>query len=106
VAGPFHAAIRQAAVMTEQDTKRVLCSFKTKLVVLQAQSPDAGSSHVELPIDYSGKPVEIAFHAKNLTDLLRALDPSDELMLSMSDGKSPALFRLGDNYSYLVMPLI
>ncbi len=106
VTGPFHSAIRQAAVMTEQETKRVLCSFKPKLLVLESQSPDAGRSHIELPINYAGKPVEIAFHPKNLTDLLRTLNPSDDLTLSMSDGKSPALFRLGDNYSYVVMPLI
>ena len=106
VAGPFHSSIRQAAVMTEQETKRVLCSFKPKTLVLEAQSPEAGHSHVELPIGYTGKPIEIAFNPKNLTDLLRALDPSDELTLSMSDGKSPALFRLGDNYSHVVMPLL
>jgi len=106
IAGPFHSAIRQAAVMTEQDTKRILCSFKPKLLVLEAQSSDAGRSHIELPIDYAGKPVEIAFHPKNLTDLLRALDPSDQLTLSMTDGKNPALFRLGDTYSYVVMPLV
>jgi len=106
VTGSFHSAIRQAAVMAEQETKRVLCSFKPKLLILEAQSPDAGRSHVELPIDYSGKPVEIAFHPTNLTGLLRVLAPSDGLTLSMSDGKSPALFRLGDTYSYLVMPLV
>lgn len=106
VAGPFHIAIRQAAVMAEQGTKWVLCSFKPKLLLLEAQSPDAGRSHIELPMDYTGKPVEITFHPKNLTDLLRALAPSDELTLLMSDGKSPVLFRLGDNYSYLVMPLV
>jgi len=106
VAGPLHSSIRQAAVMTEQETKRVLCSFKPKMLVLEAQSPNAGRSHVELPIDYNGKSVEIAFHPTNLTGLLRVLNPSDELTLSMSDGKSPALFRLGDNYSYVVMPLI
>jgi DNA polymerase III subunit beta len=106
VAGPFHSAVRQVAVMTEQESRKIVCSFKPKMLVLEAQSPDAGRSHVELPIDYSGKPVQIAFHAKNLTDLLRALDLSDELTLSMSDGKSPALFRLGDAFSYLVMPLV
>lgn len=106
VAGPFHSAIRQAAVMAEQETKRVVCSFKSKTLVLEAQSPDAGRSHIELPINYTGKPVEIAFHPKYLTDLLRALDPSDELALAMTDGKSPAVFRLGDTYSYVVMPLV
>ncbi len=107
VAGPFHSAVRQVAVMTEQESRKIVCSFKPKMLVLEAQSPDAGRSHVELPIDYAGKPVEIAFHPTNLTGLLRILTPSDEVTLSMSDGKSPALFRLGDNYStYLVMPLI
>lgn len=106
VAGPFHSAIRQAAVMAEQETKRVVCSFKPMTLVLESQSADAGRSHIELTIDYVGKPVVIAFHPKNLTDLLRVLDPSAELTLTMSDGKSPALFRLGDAYSYVVMPLI
>lgn len=105
VAGPFHAAIRQAAVMVDQETKKVICCFEPKKLVLRAQSAEAGRSQVELPIDHTGKPLEIAFDPKLVTDMLRVLNPGDELTLEMTDGKSPALFRGSDGYSYLVMPL-
>jgi DNA polymerase III subunit beta len=105
VVGPFHAAIRQAAVMAENDTKKVVCGFEAKKLVLRAQSAEAGRSQVVVPIDYTGKALEIGFDPKLLTDMLRALDPMDELTLEMTDGKTPALFRAGDDYSYLVMPL-
>ena len=105
VTGPFHAAIRQAAVMAEDETKKVDFNFEPKKLVLRAENAEAGRSQVELPIEYAGKPLEIAFHPKLLTDMLRALDPMSDLTLALMDSKSPALFRCGDNYSYLAMPL-
>ena len=38
-------------------------------------------------------------------DMLRVLAPDAELNLEMTDGNSPALFKSGPAYSYLVMPL-
>lgn len=49
--------------------------------------------------------MEIAFDPKVVTVMLRALDPADEVTLEMTDDKSPALFRCGMNFTYLVMPL-
>lgn len=105
IAGPFHAAIRQAAVMAEQEAKKVDFRFEPKKLTLRAESAEAGRSQVELPIEYAGKSLEIAFHPQLLTNMLRTLGPIDELTLAMTDGKSPALFRRADNYSYLAMPL-
>jgi hypothetical protein len=33
------------------------------------------------------------------------LNPDDSLTVDLSDGDSVALFRYGDKYSYIVMPL-
>jgi DNA polymerase III subunit beta len=105
VAGPFHAAIRQAAIMTDEESKKVAFTFGKKKLTLQARGPATGRSKVEMPLEYDGKAIEIAFDPKFLTDMLRVLNPEDTLTLELTDATSVALFRCGDNYSYIVMPL-
>jgi len=97
--------VRQAAIMTEEEIKRVVFKFAKGKLTLQAQGATAGRSKVELPIEYDGKPLEIAFNAAYLVEMLRVLPADADLTLELLDGGSPALFRSGGNYSYLVMPL-
>lgn len=103
--GPFLTAVRQAAIMAEDDNRNVSLTFSKKKLVLEARGPACGRSKVELPINYGGKSLEIAFNASCLADLLRALDGADQVALEMTDGKTPALFRCGDNYLHVLMPL-
>jgi DNA polymerase-3 subunit beta len=103
--GPFYAAVRQAAVMTDEESKKVTFTFAKKKLTLQASGAETGRSKVELALEYSGKEVEIRFDPRYLTDMLRVLDPDSALTLELVDGASPAVFRSGDDYSYVVMPL-
>lgn len=102
--GPLLTALRQAAIMAE-DNHRVVMQFGGKKLVLHAQGPETGRSQVELPVDYAGKTLKIAFDAKLLTDMLRVLPADTSLSLEMTTGQQPALFRCGDDYAYVVMPL-
>lgn len=104
-AGPFHAAIRQAAIMTDEESKKVVFTFGKKNLTLQASGAETGRSKVEMPLDYDGKSLEIKFDPRFLTDMLRVLEPDAALTLELVDGSSPALLRCGANYSYVVMPL-
>src|SRR5262249_51128906 len=79
--GPFHAAVRQAAIMTDDESKRVVFSFGRKKLTLQARGAATGRSKVEMPLEYEGKAVEISFDPKFLTDMLRVLNPEDTLSL-------------------------
>jgi DNA polymerase-3 subunit beta len=101
----FHAAVRQAAIMTDEESKKVMFSFEKQNLTMQAQGAQAGRSKVELPIEMDGKPVKIAFDPKYLTEMMRVLDPDQGLNLDLTDGNTAALFRAGDDYSYIVMPL-
>jgi DNA polymerase-3 subunit beta len=103
--GPFYTAVRQAAVMTDEESKKVVFTFTKKKLTLQARGSATGRSKVELPIDYEGKGIDIGFDPKFLTDMLKELKAEDELVVELVDGNSVALFRCGDNYSYIVMPL-
>lgn len=104
-AEPFLAAVRQAAVMTDDDSKRVTFRFAKGMLTLEAHGATAGRSKVELPVDYDGKPVDINFNPAYLVDMLKTLPPDSEVTLALIDGASPALFNHGTTYSYLVMPL-
>lgn len=102
---PFHTAIRQAAIMTDEETKRVSFKFSDNLLVLQAQGPTAGRSKVPMSVEYDGSAIEIFFDPQYVTDMLRVLDEGAPLELDMVDPSRPALFKSGSDYSYLVMPL-
>jgi len=102
---PFQTAVRQAAIMTDEDSKRVTFRFAKNNLTLKAQGATAGRSKVDLPIDYEGKTLEVGFNPTYLIDMLKILPPDAELTLDLIDAASPALFKSGGEYSYLVMPL-
>ncbi len=103
--GPFMAAIRQAAIMTDDDSKRVTFRFDKTKLTLEAQGQTTGRSKVNLPIELEGKPVQINFNPTYILDMLKVLPADSEVTLEMEDPGRPALFRAGANYTYLAMPL-
>jgi DNA polymerase-3 subunit beta len=106
VVGPFHAAVRQAAIMTDEESKRVVFSFTKHKLTLRAHGAGAGRSHVEMPTGYDGKPIEISFDPKYLTEMLRVLDAETPLTLELLDSNKPGLFRNeSGSYLYVVVPL-
>jgi DNA polymerase-3 subunit beta len=103
--GPFQAAVRQAKIMTDSDSKRVEFKFSKNKLTLEARGAGAGRSKVEMPLEYDAKPINIGFNPELLIDMLKVLPPDVELALELDDGTKPALFKHDANYSYLVMPL-
>jgi DNA polymerase-3 subunit beta len=102
----FLARVRQAAIVTDEESKRVDMRFEAGKVAMQARGADTGSSEVELLLpEYDGPEVSIAFDPSYLVEFLRALEGEPTVMLEMTDGTKPALFKCGDSYVYLVMPL-
>ena len=100
------ARIRQAAIMTTDESKRVDFHFSTGKVVLTARGPESGSSEVEMPLpEYTGADIDIAFDPSYLVEMLRAIEGEPTAVLEMTDGLKPAVFRVGEHYLYLVMPL-
>ena len=102
----FLSRVRQAAIMTDDESKRVDFHFEKGKVVLTARGPETGSSEVQMALpEYDGGAVEIAFDPLYLTEMLRAIEGEPTAVLEMTDGQKPAVFRVGDTYLYLVMPL-
>ena len=92
--------------MTDEESKRVDMVFTPGKVTMQARGAGTGSSEVEMSLpDYDGPEVKIAFDPDYLVEFLRALEGESTVTLEMADGSKPALFKCGDGYVYLVMPL-
>lgn len=99
------AAVRQAAIMSDDESKRVDCVFEAGRVTLTARGADIGTSEVTLPLpEYTGPEVRIAFDPHYLTEMLKTNEAAGTLTLEMTDGTKPAVFR-ADGCTYLVMPL-
>jgi DNA polymerase-3 subunit beta len=104
-AGPLLTAVEQASIVTSEESRGVDFTFSAGMLKLASQAADVGSSHVELPIDYNGKSVEITFDPRYLMDALKTLDPEARLTAELIDHKNAAVFKTDDRYTYVVMPL-
>jgi DNA polymerase-3 subunit beta len=103
-AGLFHTAIRQAAIACDKQATRVLFSFAEDGLILQAQV-ETTASKVEMSINYKAAPLDIAFNPEFLTNWLETLGHDDIVTLELVDSNTPGLFRQGDDYQYVVLPI-
>ena len=102
----FLSRVRQAAIMTDDESKRVDLTLGPGKITMKARGAETGSSEVEMTLpEYDGAEVNNAFDPQYVIEFLRAIDGEPSVLLEMSDGSKPALFKCGDTYQYLVMPL-
>lgn len=103
----FTAAIRRMAIVASDQTHRVRLSFAPEKLNLAVQTPDLGEAEDEIPVQYSGSPLEIGFNAQYLLEVLRYI-ATDEVKISLSAPERPATFEPAGgelDFLCLVMPL-
>lgn len=105
VSGPFHSAVRQAMIVTNEESRGVDFSFESGSLTLNSQAADVGTSTVQLPISYDGEATVVTFDPKFVSDFLKVLDPASQVTLNLIDANSAAVFRADEKYTYVVMPL-
>jgi DNA polymerase-3 subunit beta len=105
VAGPLLAAVRQAAIVTSEQSKGVDFSFEPGQLVLSGRSAESGESRIELPVDHAGKPIRIKLDPRFMSDFLRVLDGATGIHVDVTDAQSACVCRTDDGYGYVIMPL-
>ncbi len=104
--GPLHAAIRQAAVVTSQESRGIDFSFGEGTLKLTATTADVGQSRIEMPIAYTGETIAVTLDHRFVTDFLKVLSPEENITLEIENAESAAVFYASDKaYGYVVMPL-
>lgn len=105
VVAPFHSAVRQAMIVTDEESRGVDFRFSDGTLKLSSQAADVGASTVEMPIGYDGEEIVATFDPRFVADFLKVLDPASQVTLNLIDGASAAVFTAEENYTYVVMPL-
>ena len=105
IVGPFYAAVRQAQIVTSEESRGVDFEIAPGLMTMTSRAAEIGESKVELPISYDGAPLVITFDPRYVADFLRVLEPEQPIRLELTDSESAAVFRTEDGYTYVVMPL-
>ncbi|HEY4233133.1 MAG TPA: DNA polymerase III subunit beta [Lacipirellulaceae bacterium] len=105
VVGPLHAAVRQAAIVTSEESRGIDFTFGEGTLVLTGQTAEVGQSRVELPISYDGKPISITLDPRFVVDFLKVLEPEKSFTLDLQDSDAAAVCTTDDGYGYVIMPL-
>jgi DNA polymerase-3 subunit beta len=103
--GPLHSAVRQAAIVTSEESRGVDFTFGQGKVVLAGRAPEMGQSRVELPVAYDGPAVSISLDPRFFNDFLKVLEPESTFTLDLKDAESAAVCHTDDGYAYVIMPL-
>jgi len=100
----FEHRIRQAALLTNEESKGIRLKFQSGQVTLSSRAPETGEAEVNCPVNYEGAGIEIAFNPAFLTDALRVIE-TDEIFLGMNASNKPALIKSGNDFLYVLMPV-
>ncbi len=103
--GPFHSAVRQAAIVTSEDRRGVDFTFGEGKVLLAGHGAEYGESHIEFPIAYDGTKTSVKLDPRFVSDFLRVLDADATFTFHLRDGESAVICTTSDGYAYVIMPL-
>ncbi len=103
--GPVFAALRQAAIVTDHESRGIDFTFADGTLKMEASTAEIGESHIELPIAYDGEPITLTMDHRYLADFCKVLDNESAFMMEIESGKSPALLSTEDGYGYVIMPM-
>lgn len=107
---PFAAAVKRAAIVARDSASRVVLrtSDESDRLIITAESGSVGNAYEEVEVVREGddSPVEIAFNAKYLSDVLSVLD-SEGLNIELTEPLRPGVIRPTDDTDYLcvLMPM-
>jgi DNA polymerase-3 subunit beta len=104
-AGPTHAAVRQAAIVTSEESRGIDFTFGDGSVVLAGKAAEVGQSRVEVPIGYAGGELTITLDPRFVVDFLKVLDADKTFTIELKDSDSAAMCSTDDGYAYVIMPL-
>lgn len=104
-ASRFAAALRQAKIVTTEESHGVNFQFSEGMLTLVSAASDVGESEVRLPISYEGEEFSMAFDPTLILEALRVLDGDQEISFCICDDRRKAVIKTTDGYVYMMMTI-
>jgi len=103
--GPFYAALRQASIVTSDESRGVDFEFGDGSLVMSGSTAEIGESRVEIPVPYDGDVISMSLDHRFVADFLKVMATETNVAVGIKNNEQPADFRTEDGYHYVVMPL-
>ncbi len=100
----FSAMVRQASLLTSEQSSSVRLRFDKEQLIIMASTPELGEARVVMPIKYEGKPLMIGFNPTCLRDVLNCMH-EEEVNFEVTDSLSPGVIRGDEGFLHLIMPM-
>lgn len=101
----FFAAVRQASIATDAESRGLVLTLGDGLLRLAANTPDIGESEVDIPVAYEGESVSLTMDHRFVADFCKAIDKASSFVLDVAGDASPAMFESDDGFVYVIMPM-
>ena len=103
--GPLFAALRQAAIVTDHESRGIDFTFADGTLKMEASTAEIGESQIEIPIAYEGESITMTMDHRYLADFCKVLDNEVSFIMEIESGAAPALLTTDDGYGYVIMPM-
>lgn len=102
-AADLNETVRRVALLSAEKSNTVSFRFVPGTMKVQS-SANMGEANEEVPIDYNGRELAIAFNADFVLAPLKAVGDGD-VALDLIDSSSPGVMRVADEFLYVLMPM-
>ena len=103
--GPLLSAVRQAAIVTNEDSRGIDFRFGNGKLVLAGRTAEVGQARIELPVAYQGEEIAIMLDPRFLIDFLKVVSSEETFQLEIQNAESAAVCKAQGDYEYVIMPL-
>jgi DNA polymerase-3 subunit beta len=102
----FMMMLKRMSILSSEDYKAAIFNFEKESLMISASNPDIGESKEDMPINYEGESLTIAFNPRFFIDTLNAID-SEEAIIYLVNEEKPCLIFDKDDDSFIsaVMPM-
>ncbi len=102
----FLTFLKQALISAEEPSKQIRLSFSSGNVNISSSNPGTMMFDHNMPIEYSGEAITIAFKGDYLSDVVKVID-DPEVILEFSSSSAPVLFKdpSDSDFVSVIMPM-
>lgn len=100
----FFLGVKRAALLTTPDSQSIKIDILKDKMIISKANPNIGEAKEEIETSYKGEEIIVGFNPGYLMDVLKVV-PKDELEIELLGPDKPAVIRIDDWYTYLVLPM-
>lgn len=103
---PFLESLRRINIFTEDIYNSIQIDIQDKTMILSSQNADIGNAKDEIPIEYEGETLKLAFNCRYFIETLQVMDCSS-VDVYINSNNSPCLLKsdIDEGFLSIIMPM-